>query len=62
MNSLGGSQSPTGAVDNKFGISAVTGIFDADAKVTKLDKDVSTITYKCSVDYPNWLNLAPYVP
>ena len=61
-DSLGGSQSPIGAVDNNFGISAVTGISNANAKVTKLDKDVSTITYTCTVDNPNWLSLAPYIP
>ena len=61
-DSLGGSQSPIGAVDNNFGISTVTGISNANAKVTKLDKDVSTITYTCIVDNPNWLSLAPYIP
>ena len=61
-DSLGGSQSPIGAVDNNFGISDVTGISNANAKVTKLDKDVSTITYTCTVDNPNWLSLAPYIP
>ena len=61
-DSLGGSQSPIGAVDNNFGISDVTGISNANAKVTKLDKDVSTITYTCTVDNANWLSLAPYIP
>lgn len=61
-DSLGGAQSPIGAVDNKFDISTVTGISNANAKITKLDKDVSTITYTCTVDNQNWLSLAQYIP
>ena len=61
-DSIGGAQSPIGAVDNSFGVSPVTGISNPNAKVSKLEKDISTITYTCTVDNPNWLSIAPYIP
>lgn len=59
---LSGSQSPIGAVDNGFGISQVTGISNATAKVSSLDGKTSTITYTCTVDNPSWLSMAQYIP
>ena len=59
---LGGDQSPIGEVNNTFGISTVTGISNAGAEITALDDNISTVTYTCTVDNPNWLSLAEYVP
>ena len=47
--SLGGDQSPIGAVDNAFTINAVPGITNFNAKVTSLESGVSTITYSATI-------------
>lgn len=60
--SLGGTQSAIGAVNNSFGVSDIAGISNQSAIITELTDGISTVAYSCRVDDPNLLALAPYIP
>jgi hypothetical protein len=61
-NSLGGTQSPIGEVDNTFSFSSPFWMSAATASVTELTDGVSKITYSVTVTDTKLLPLASYMP
>jgi len=59
--SLGGTQSPIGEVNNSFTFSNPYGVSDATASVTDLTDGISTISYSVKLTDPRLTTLAGYI-
>lgn len=60
--SLSGTQSPIGEVDNTFSMSTVQGISDPTARISEVTDGISTIEYSCVVDDAALLAMARSIP